>query len=304
MACAWVKVSTKEDKELRNTHYHEGLLVRDVQYGVLPQTAPLLFLRQLSPLFCTWQSVSRGQHCICSPITVSIAITHAQRGCMRTAPPWPTDVTAPRTVTPLRSSLFWDVVQHWMAVCQTSWKGADVETDHTAANGTAVHGLLWHSAAVYTSVPCTTSIQLLHFFFVLQLSYQMHFFHPLAFSMPLTASKNSFLHRPCTQCVMSLQHNHTNSTYAICTLHRTWNSLLHLLTLVIVTCFCFHLRNSSICLAVNTGSRKLGTNRLKFPPAASNSFELQTVVLNCAVPDWQKWLWSSQHEKWRRGYIT
>lgn len=42
MACAWVKVTTKEDKELGNTHCHEGLLVCVVQYGVLPQTASAL----------------------------------------------------------------------------------------------------------------------------------------------------------------------------------------------------------------------------------------------------------------------
>jgi hypothetical protein len=178
-------VSTKEDNELGNTHYHEGLLVCVVQYGVLPQIAPLLFLRQLSPLFCTRQLVSRGQHCICSPITISIDITHAQTGCMWTAPPWPTDATAPRTITPLRSSLFWDVVQHWMTVCQTSRKGADVETDHTAANCTAVHSLLCHSPSslhicslyyMHTAVTfhlCTATY-----------SFQMHFLHPGIFNAP------------------------------------------------------------------------------------------------------------------------
>jgi len=70
----------KNHKEHGNTHYHEGLLVCVVGYSVLPQTVPLLLLTELSPLFCTLQSASRGQHCLCSPITISIAIAHAQRG--------------------------------------------------------------------------------------------------------------------------------------------------------------------------------------------------------------------------------
>jgi hypothetical protein len=148
MTCAWVRVSTKEGKELGNTHYHEGLLLCVVWCSVLPQTSPLLFLRQLSPLFCTWQSVSREQHCICSPITISTAITHAQRGCMWTAPPWPTDARAPRTITPLRSLLFWDDV--WLG-----WQSIKCPRRVRMSKLTTL-------LAVCTSVPCTTSTQLLH----------------------------------------------------------------------------------------------------------------------------------------------
>lgn len=193
----------KEDEELGSTHYHEGLPIRVVWCGVLPQTSPLLFLRQLSPLFCTWQSVSRGQHCICSPITISTAITHAQRGCMWTAPPWPTDATAPTTITPLRSSLFRDVLQlGWQSVKRPRrvWMSKLTTLLLTVVQCTVYCVTV---PAVCTSVPCT-STQLLHFFFVLQLTVSKCTFCTLAFSMPQTASKNLSLNWPCTQCIMCL----------------------------------------------------------------------------------------------------
>jgi hypothetical protein len=189
-------------RQLGNTHYHEGLLLRVVCCGVLPQTSPLLFLRQLPPLSCPWQSVSRGQHCICSPITISTAITHVQRGCMWTAPPWPTDARAPTTITPLRSSLFWYVVWlGWQSVkCPRRARMSKLTTLLLSVVQCSVYCAT--VPAVCTSVLCTTSTQLLHIFFVLQLTVSKCIFRTLPFSMPLTASKNWFLHWPCTQCIM------------------------------------------------------------------------------------------------------
>jgi hypothetical protein len=152
--------------------------------------------------------------------------------------------------------------------------------------------------AVCTSVPCTTSTQLLHFFFVQQLKVSKCTFCTLAFSMPLTASKNSFLHWPCTQCMMCLCSIITLIQHMLYIHYTGLEIHNYIYSCSLQLLFLFQPGNSSICLTVITGSRILRTIRLKFPPAVSNSLELHTVALYCAVPDWQQWLWSQQHKKW------
>jgi hypothetical protein len=125
----------KNDKDLGNTHYHEGLLVRVVGYSVLPQTAALLFLRELSPLLCTLQSVSRGKHCLCLPIAISIAIAHAQRGV------WEQHHHNPRMQEHLEQSRHLGLCSSEM-LCGTGWQPVEhprkvrtlaLQLNHTAA---------------------------------------------------------------------------------------------------------------------------------------------------------------------------
>ena len=154
----------KNDKKLGNTQCHEGLLVRVVGYGVLPQTAPLLFLRQLLPLFCTLQSVSRGQHCMCSPVTISIAIAHTQRGV------WEQHHHDPRIQEHLQQSRHLGLCSSEM-FCSIGWQSVEhsrrVQISALQLNHTAAWPTLSYSHATYMNtmpvqpisvLQCTVSV--------------------------------------------------------------------------------------------------------------------------------------------------
>jgi hypothetical protein len=79
--------------------------------------------------------------------------------------------------------LGWQSVKH----PRTAWMSKLITLLLTVVQCTVYSAIV---PAVCTSVPCTTSTQLLHFFFVLQLTVSKCTFCTLAFSMPLTASKN------------------------------------------------------------------------------------------------------------------